>query len=60
MIDSRQNTECGLFVAIKGKTDGHAYLNDAWEHGARGALVSQGHILPKNLAFTSLMIPLKR
>ena len=30
MIDSRQNTECGLFVAIKGKKkDGHEYLNDA-------------------------------
>jgi len=42
MIDSRQNTECGLFVAIKGKNaDGHSYLNDAWDHGARGALISQ-------------------
>ncbi|NLJ49364.1 MAG: UDP-N-acetylmuramoyl-tripeptide--D-alanyl-D-alanine ligase [Candidatus Atribacteria bacterium] len=42
LIDSRQNAERGLFVALKGKkTDGHAYLYDAWDHGARAALISQ-------------------
>lgn len=42
MIDSRQNADCGLFIALKGKNvDGHTYLYDAWNHGAQAALVSQ-------------------
>ena len=40
MIDSRQTSKNGLFVALKGhKTDGHFYLEDAYQHGARGAIV---------------------
>ena len=50
MIDSRQNVECGLFVALKGKkTDGHAYLPDAWDHGARAALVNQKVAAPPGM-----------
>jgi len=50
MIDSRQNVECGLFVALKGKkTDGHAYLPDAWDHGARATLVNQKVAAPPGM-----------
>jgi len=52
MIDSRQNSECGLFIAMKGtKSDGHYFLDDAWNHGARGALVSHKAILPREFSF---------
>jgi UDP-N-acetylmuramoyl-tripeptide--D-alanyl-D-alanine ligase len=39
--DSRQVTPGDLFVAIKGeRVDGHAFVRDAFENGARAALVS--------------------
>lgn len=38
--DSRRVTPGSLFIALRGeKVDGHAYLRDAWERGARGAVV---------------------
>ncbi|MEO7995213.1 MAG: UDP-N-acetylmuramoyl-L-alanyl-D-glutamate--2,6-diaminopimelate ligase [bacterium] len=39
--DSRAVRGGELFVALKGeKVDGHAYLRDAWERGARAAIVA--------------------
>lgn len=47
VIDSRRvNSENALFVALEGsKTDGHAYLHEAQEAGARYALVSRERTL---------------
>ena len=41
-IDSRQIQKGNLFVAIKGEIhDGHDYLEQVWEKGAAGSLVSR-------------------
>ncbi len=41
-VDSRQVTQNGMFVAVKGENvDGHAYLAKAFENGASVALVDQ-------------------
>lgn len=40
VVDSREATRGSMFVAMKGKrTDGHAYVDDAFQHGAVVALV---------------------
>jgi UDP-N-acetylmuramoyl-tripeptide--D-alanyl-D-alanine ligase len=39
-IDSRRVSAGGLFVALRGETDGHAHVADAFARGAAGALVS--------------------
>ncbi len=42
VIDSRQATAGDLFVALPGeRVDGHAYIGDAFQRGARAALVSR-------------------
>ncbi|MBI9105113.1 MAG: UDP-N-acetylmuramoyl-tripeptide--D-alanyl-D-alanine ligase [Spirochaetales bacterium] len=46
IIDSRECGPGGLFVALKGEnTDGHNYLDKAYENGAAGAVVSERWIL---------------
>jgi UDP-N-acetylmuramoyl-tripeptide--D-alanyl-D-alanine ligase len=43
-IDSRQCQEGALFVALKGKSlDGHAFLQQAAQHGAVAAIVSKDY-----------------
>ncbi|WP_456457310.1 UDP-N-acetylmuramoyl-tripeptide--D-alanyl-D-alanine ligase [Thermovibrio sp.] len=37
-FDSRQIKEGELFIPLKGKTDGHAYIEDSFKKGAVGAL----------------------
>uniref|UniRef100_Q3ANV7 UDP-N-acetylmuramoyl-tripeptide--D-alanyl-D-alanine ligase n=1 Tax=Chlorobium chlorochromatii (strain CaD3) TaxID=340177 RepID=Q3ANV7_CHLCH len=53
VIDSREVSEGGLFVALHGeRTDGHRYVNDVFQHGATWAMVNrswyeaEGHPLP--------------
>lgn len=47
--DSREVEPGDLFVAIKGaRTDGHAYLEEAFSRGACGAIVSDTTSIPKN------------
>ena len=51
MIDSRQPSDNGLFIAIRGKrTDGHFYLNEAFQHGARGAVIDHWASHPEELS----------
>ncbi len=45
-IDSRTINEGDLFIAIKGKTDGHEYVADALAKGAVAAIVEH---IPENL-----------
>ena len=40
VIDSREVSEGGLFVALHGeRTDGHRYVNDVFQHGAAWEMV---------------------
>jgi UDP-N-acetylmuramoyl-tripeptide--D-alanyl-D-alanine ligase len=47
--DSRLVREGDLFVALEGAhTDGHVFLEEAFAHGACGALVSEARAIPKS------------
>ncbi len=47
--DSRLVQKRDLFVALKGaRTDGHAFLEEAFTRGACGALVSESGTIPEN------------
>ncbi|RLE37467.1 hypothetical protein DRJ12_02835 [Candidatus Acetothermia bacterium] len=47
--DSRLVEPGDLFVALKGaRTDGHAFLEEAFTRGASGAIVSRLNAIPKN------------
>lgn len=54
VVDSRRVTSKNcLFVALKGpKSDGHSYLRDVAQHGARYAIVQKGFIRPSSLPDT--------
>lgn len=53
VLDSRKAIPGCLFLAIPGtKTDGHAYIPDAFEHGAAYALIE--HEVPDNLKVVDL------
>ncbi|MCP2606417.1 UDP-N-acetylmuramoyl-tripeptide--D-alanyl-D-alanine ligase [Candidatus Aminicenantes bacterium AC-335-A11] len=43
-IDSRLIEGGELFFAIKGRRDGHEFVNDAFEKGAKGAIISENVI----------------
>jgi len=43
-IDSRSVSAAGLFIPLRGsRTDGHAFIDDAFSHGASAALVRHGY-----------------
>ncbi len=42
VIDSREITEAGIFIALKGeRTDGHSYIQTVFDNGASWAMVSR-------------------
>lgn len=54
VVDSRRvSSSNALFIALKGQyADGHAYLQDAAERGARYAIVQKGFFAPSSLPKT--------
>lgn len=51
IYDSRIKTRCGLFIAIKGyMSDGHKYVSNAIENGARVIVVSDAVFVAANIA----------
>jgi len=42
IIDSRNAADGDIFIPLKGRTDGHAYIGDALRNGASGFLVEKG------------------
>ncbi len=59
-IDSRKKVYAGLFIALKGEnTDGHKYLNQAFENGANFAIVEQIPDEIKSSNFVSRLILVK-
>ena len=59
-IDSRKKVFAGLFIALKGEnTDGHKFLEQAFENGANFAIVDQIPEEIKNSDFISRLILVK-
>lgn len=55
-IDSRQiDSNCALFVALKGTQDGHHFVEHAMQSGAKYALVSNGWVPPQTLKNIQLL-----
>jgi UDP-N-acetylmuramoyl-tripeptide--D-alanyl-D-alanine ligase len=63
VIDSRLATPEALFVALRGEqSDGHTYIRDAWERGARGVIAERETPLDwlpedKRTGFAYLTVP---